>query len=103
MRKNFFCYALAVTMLLECSSCATVRIRTNAAQGDDIACKSCQGNLNRWFWGYVYNGEYLVNTCESRSLQQVQVKTNFWQGAVTVLTLGIYCPVKVTWTCAKLQ
>lgn len=92
-----------ILLAIETSSCTTVRVRTDAAQGDSIVCKTCQGKLNRWFWGYIYNGEYLVNNCDSQALQEVQVKTNFWQGAVTVVTLGIYCPVEVKWTCAKEQ
>ncbi|MEO6317028.1 MAG: hypothetical protein ABIU63_07575 [Chitinophagaceae bacterium] len=103
MKRQLLYYAIALLLTVECSSCSTVRLRTNAAQGDALGCKSCEGNLNRWFWGYLYNGEFAVNNCESKALQGVQVKTTFWQGTVTVLTLGIYCPVKVSWTCAKLE
>jgi len=103
MKKNFTIYAALLLLTLETSSCATVRIRTNAAQGSALVCKECQGNLTRWFWGYLYNGEYMVNNCDARALQAVQVKTSFWQGFVTVLTLGIYCPVTVNWSCAKEQ
>jgi len=96
-------YSMLLVMTMELSSCSTVRIRTNAAQPAVRVCKACQGNLNRWLWGYVYNGEYLVNNCTSEALQAVQVKTTFWQGLVTVVTLGVYCPVTVTWACAKQQ
>ena len=103
MKKQFTFYAIALLIIFESSSCATVRIRTNAAQPAALVCKNCEDNLNRWFWGYLYNGEYMVNNCDSKALQAVQVKTTFWQGAVTIVTLGIYCPVKVKWSCAKEQ
>jgi hypothetical protein len=103
MTKKLFFYAIALFLCMESSSCTTLRIRTGAAQGNELGCKACEGNLNRWFWGYLYNSEYLVNSCESQALQAVQVKATFWQGTVTVLTIGIYCPVKVKWTCAKLE
>lgn len=103
MSRKISPYAIILLIAIECSSCTTLRIRTGAAQGDQLDCTTCQGNLNRWFWGYLYNSEYLVNSCPSQALQGVQVKTNFWQGAITVVSLGIYCPVKVKWTCAKLQ
>ncbi|HQQ96449.1 MAG TPA: hypothetical protein PLX35_04265 [Cyclobacteriaceae bacterium] len=96
---RFIITILMVTQLA--TSCATVRIRTDAAQGDALVCKTCEGKLHRWFWGFVYNEEYLVNNCDSKALQAVQVKTTLSQGLVTVVTLGIYCPVKVKWTCAK--
>ena len=103
MKKQFLFFSTLVIMIIETESCATTRIRTNAAQPDALVCKACEGNLNRWFWGWVYNGEYLVNNCDSKALQAVQVKTEFWQGVVTVVTLGIYCPVKIKWWCAKEQ
>ncbi len=103
MKKQLTFYAFALLLSLETSSCATVRVRTNAAQPAALVCKDCEGNLNRWFWGYLYNGEFMVNNCDSKALQAIQVKTTFWQGAVSVVTLGIYCPVKVNWSCAKEQ
>ena len=103
MKKQLSLYTIAAMLAINTSSCSTVRIRTNAAQPATLVCKSCEGKLNRWFWGYVYNGEYLVNNCDSKALQAVQVKANFWQSVVTVVTLGVYCPVEVKWSCAKEQ
>jgi len=103
MKKQLTFYTILLLITIETSSCATVRVRTNAAQADALVCKECEGNLNRWFWGYVYNGEYMINNCDAKALQAVQVKTSFWQGVVTVVTLGVYCPVKVKWSCAKEQ
>jgi hypothetical protein len=103
MKKQWTFYSILLLITIESSSCATVRVRTSAAQADALVCKECEANLNRWFWGYVYNGEYMVNNCDAKALQAIQVKTSFWQGVVTVVTLGVYCPVKVKWSCAKEQ
>ena len=103
MKKQLSLYAILLLLAVENSGCATVRVRTNAAQPAALVCKDCEGNLNRWFWGYLYNGEYMAANCDSKALQAVQVKTTFWQAAVTVVTLGVYCPLQVIWSCAKEQ
>ena len=103
MKKQFTFYDIVLLMAVENTSCATVRIRTNAAQGESLVCKECKYTLNRWFWGYLYNGEVKVENCDSKALQATRVSATFWQSAVTAVTLGIYCPVNVEWTCAKEQ
>jgi Bor protein len=99
MKKLLILYGSLLILASETTSCTTLRVSTDRAQAAD--CNTCSGTLNRLFWGYAYHGEYQVNRCDSKKLVSVQVKTNFWQGAVTVLTLGIYCPVTITWECAK--
>lgn len=101
--KKLAASCLITVIIVADTGCSTVRIRTNAAQPGALVCKECEGKLNRWFWGYLYNGEFSVNNCDSKALQGVQVKTTFWQGVITVATLGIYCPVNISWSCAKEQ
>ncbi|MDO9373106.1 MAG: hypothetical protein V4725_18505 [Bacteroidota bacterium] len=103
MKTTLTFYAIIILLAVETTGCTTVRIRTNAAQADSMVCKDCKYTLNRWFWGYLYNGEVKIENCDSKALQAARVKTSFWQGAVAVVTLGIYCPVDVEWSCAKEQ
>jgi hypothetical protein len=82
------------------TGCATIRIKSNEAQGQTGEAGAKSVTAHRWFWGFVWNSEVEAQTCAK--LQSVHVKTTFWQGLVTVATLGIYCPTDVEWICAKL-
>ncbi len=98
--KKIFPILFVIAVITD-TGCATVRVRTNAAQGSTEESTAKPVTLHRWFWGFVANSEYLVSSCPAKSLQEVHVKTKFWEGLVTVATLGIYAPVDVSWVCAK--
>ena len=38
---------------------------------------------------------------EVNGVSEVTVKTNLGYALITVVTLGIYCPVNISWKCAK--
>lgn len=53
------------------------------------------------FWGLAGNEEYeLYRDCRLGNVYEVNSHTSFPQGALTVLTLGIYSPRTMEITCA---
>ena len=59
--------------------------------------------VSSFFWGLVQQN-VVASNCDSlqvNSLDEVHVKTNLGYAVLTVLTLGIWCPMTVEWKCAK--
>lgn len=95
-------YLLVISVLLFMSSCYTYRIGTTAQAGTE----STTVKANTYFWGLIQNPKNGIPTpnCDSLNINgmaEVQVKTNFGNALITVVTLGIWCPMKITWKCAK--
>jgi hypothetical protein len=60
-------------------------------------------NVSAFFWGLVQKN-VIAGNCDSlkvNSLDEVHVKTNFGYALITVVTLGIWCPMTIEWKCAK--
>ena len=100
-RLHILLFLLTLTLISE-SGCV-VAIRTGAAQSDTEESATEPATINRFFWGALWNTKFLVpdSTCPSQGMQTVRFKTTFWESAVTIVTLGIYCPIDVTWACIK--
>ncbi len=91
---------IVITFFL--SSCYTYRITTNAHAGTEITTKT----VNAYFWGLLQNPKNGITTpnCDSlnaNGMAEVRVKTNFGYVLITVATLGIWCPMQVSWKCGK--
>jgi len=68
-------------------------------------------NVYSLFWGLAKKPDIDVShkdgaatqppgTCESNAIHEVRVTSNLGYAALTVLTVGIYSPLKVQWMCA---
>lgn len=55
-----------------------------------------------WAWGLAQQAPTIDN-CAGEDLQEVTFSTNLGTSLVTILTLGVVAPAKVTWCCAKPQ
>ena len=57
------------------------------------------------FWGLVQKPVIIptpvCNSMEVYGVAEVKFTTNLGYALITVLTLGIYCPVQVEWYCSK--
>ncbi len=100
MRNRIVACSFLVMIILSDTGCASIRIRTDAAQGETTEASVKTVAVHRWLWGYAWNSEAMISTCRSKALQAVEVKTNFWQTVVTIASLGIYCPATVKVVCA---
>lgn len=90
--------------LLALPGCYSYRLATHAQPSTDIqyAKKVHAASL---FWGLVNKPQEIhTPNCDSLDVlgvSEVQIKTSFLNAVLTVATLGIYCPVTITWSCSK--
>ncbi len=99
--SNFLLTLLLMLALMASSSgCYHYRVlNTN----NDPATEYQKKVLWSYFWGLVNNPKfYVVPNCkDSNALDEVQSSTNFGYAVLTVVTLGIVCPLEVRWKCHK--
>ena len=73
--------------------------------GNQPATEWQQRMLSSWFWGLVRQDLPIENSRlgDGRMLgiEELKVETNFGYLLVSVLSLGIWVPVEVSWRCAK--
>ena len=57
------------------------------------------------FWGLLNKPQVVMTpNCDAldvNGVSEVTVKTNVGYALITIVTLGIYCPVNISWKCAK--
>lgn len=85
-----------------CSSCYNYRIATHAQAGTEYA----TATAHSFFWGIIQSPKNGIATPVCDSLQvngmaEVLVKSNFGYSFITVATLGIWSPMKISWKCGK--
>jgi hypothetical protein len=90
--------AVCIVML---DSCYSYRVATKAQPGAEINSRTA----NSFFWGLVQKPQEITTPiCDSlnaNGMAEVVVKTNLGYSLITVLTLGIWCPMKIEWKCSK--
>ncbi len=84
------------------SGCYSYRVATQAQPGTEV---SNTKTAHSFFWGLVKNPA-LIHTpvCDSlevNGVAEVTVKNNLAFSFITVVTLGIWSPMKVEWKCSK--
>ncbi|HXB09492.1 MAG TPA: hypothetical protein VNW04_20340 [Puia sp.] len=83
------------------SNCYSYRIATHAQPGTEFQTRTAHS----FFWGLVQNPkEISTPICDSlhaNGVSIVQVQSNFGYSLITVLTLGIWSPMKIQWKCSK--
>ena len=98
-RKRLLPILLGCILVL--NGCYTYRVATRAQAGTEMASR----NANSFFWGLVQSPkEISTPVCDSlnaNGMAVVQVKTNLGYSIITVLTLGIWSPIKIEWKCSK--
>ena len=87
--------------LLSLNSCYTYRVATLAQPGAELSSRTA----NSFFWGLVQSPKEIATPiCDSlnaNGMSIVQVKSNFGYSLITVVTLGIWSPMKIQWKCSK--
>ena len=59
--------------------------------------------VNSFFWGLVQH-DVIATDCDAlklKSIDEVRVSTNLGYALITVITLGIWCPMEIEWKCPK--
>ena len=93
---------LMLALILLLNSCYTYRVATNAQAGSE---SSKPITVNSFFWGLVKKPTIihtpLCDSLQVNGMAEVTMKTNFGYALITVITLGIWSPMKVEWKCSK--
>ena len=91
-----------ISLTLLSSSCYSYRVATNAQPGSEV---SKPFTANSFFWGLIQKPKEIhTPICDSlgvNGMAEVTMKTNFGYALITVVTLGIWSPMKVQWKCGK--
>ncbi len=94
--------------LIGCSllfgSCYTYRLATHAQPATDEL-STTKVRAYSLFWGLLNKPQVMhtpnCDALEVNGVSEVTIRTNLGNALLTVVTLGIYCPVTVSWKCAK--
>ncbi len=96
--------AWCLTIAFGFSSCYSYRIGTYAQTGSEVQ-KTKPVTSNIFFWGLIKSPkEITAPLCDSlqvNGMAEVTMTTNFGYALITVATLGIWSPIKVTYKCGK--
>ena len=95
MKMKVIIYVFTASLSLGGSGCSSVVVVSTAAQGNSTT--TTKTTMHRFFLGYVANNKF-ASPCAD--LQRVEVRTTFWQGLLTLTTLGIYAPANVKYICS---
>lgn len=91
-----------IPAILLFNSCYSYRVATHAQAGTEA---SKPITAHSFFWGLAKKPkEIQTPVCDSlgvNGMAEVTMKTNFGYALITVVTLGIWSPVKVQWKCSK--
>ena len=100
LKKRIIPCSMAAIIIF--SSCYSYKVATHAQAGTEL---SKPVTANAFFWGLIQKpAQIQTPVCDSlgvNGMSEVTVKTNFGYALITVVTLGIWCPVKVQWKCSK--
>lgn len=96
----------SIVLLASCvtifNSCYTYRVSTHAQAGTEMI---THRTVHSFFWGMLNNPEEIhTPICDSlqvNGMAVVEVKSNLGYSLITVLTLGIWSPVRIGWKCSK--
>lgn len=101
LRRNLL--ILLTPALLALPGCYSYRLATQAQPSTDLQ-YSKKVHAASLFWGLLKNPQEIhTPNCDSLKVlgvSEVEVKANFGNALLTVVTLGIYCPVTIRWTCS---
>lgn len=91
-----------ITLIFSLNSCYSYRVATLAQAGAEPS-KPVQAHS--FLWGLAKSPkEIRTPVCDSlevNGMAEVTMKTNFFYSLITVVTLGIWSPMKVEWKCGK--
>ncbi|MEO6831305.1 MAG: hypothetical protein ABI378_03520 [Chitinophagaceae bacterium] len=86
------------------SSCYSYKLATKAQASTDYS-KESTIHAYSLFWGVLNKPQVLptknCNDLKLGGVSEVMIRTNFGNALLTIATLGIYCPVSVSWRCSK--
>ena len=99
IRKSCIAFLMSMTLLFD--SCYSYRVGTLAQKGTEVNSQVAHS----FFWGLVKKPKEIVtplcDSIQSTGMSEVTAKTNLGYALITVVTLGIWAPMKLEWYCGK--
>ena len=86
---------IVVATVVVTSGCYHYRL---AMHGEGVT-EPHKKTMHALFWGLIQENEFADN-CLGQGIHEVRVSTNFGYALVSVVTLGIWVPMDIEWTCA---
>ena len=95
--KQWFPVLVLVAGLTYAQGCATYQVRM---PDDDPAKLTYEGGtMHAYLWGLFYDPQVMTADCESKAINDVEIKRNYLHDLASVLTLGIWMPMEVHFRC----
>ena len=92
---------LLFSLMILFSSCYNYRVATQAQGGAEVS----KATAHCYFWGLIQKPPTIktpiCDSLEVNGLAEVTMKSNFGYSLITVVTLGIWSPMRVEWKCGK--
>ncbi|HEX2730926.1 MAG TPA: hypothetical protein VHM70_04950 [Polyangiaceae bacterium] len=93
---------LALVALALCSGCYHYQVNAvHQPTGIEADRRGESAVLWSWFWGTLQENFDTTKSCLGLPMKSVTTHSNLGYSLITVLSLGIAAPIKVTWVCAK--
>jgi len=96
--------SLRVSLLASCvvgcamlQGCAQYRL---VRPDDDPLGERRRETMHALFWGSMYSPQVLSAECDGMGINDVVVHDNFGYALLSVITLGIWMPIDIEYTCA---
>ncbi len=90
---------IAIISLSSCYSSRVIGDGSDPVSGENG--KATQEiTIHSWLWG-ISSKSLTDDQCRSGTFQKIEVKDNLLFSILNVITLGIYKPTKICYTCAK--
>src|SRR3972149_10261588 len=91
--KQWLPVLVLVAGLTYAQGCATYQVRM---PDDDPAKLTYEGGtMHAYLWGLFYDPQVMTADCESKAINDVEIKRNYLHDLASVLTLGIWMPMEV--------
>ena len=95
------CVTGSIVMALG-SGCAITRVHAgDTSEFTENTCTYCDTVVCAYWWGLKQ--PRLEARCAEKSMSEVKVQTNYGYALISVLTLGIVMPQRITWICSGID
>ena len=100
--KSSLKYLLLSTTIILMTSCYSTSVIGNGSDPESgrNGLATQEITFHSWLWG-ISSKNLTDGQCQGGTFQKVEIKDNLLYSLVNVITLGIYKPTKVCYTCAK--
>ena len=104
-------FSLILCSLILLSGCSTIHVyqagnQQGRVEGNQPGTEWTDGKrVNTFFWGALRQ-DVIIEECRQAdgsrlNIEEIKIEKNFGSVIASILTLGLWEPVKISWKCAK--